>query len=121
DAVTFGYVGPAGLISGVNFTPAKPGEYLIIYGISFGATNPAFDPGVPPTGIGATSTPVTVTLGGNTLPAANILYAGVSPGTAGLYQLNIQVPTGLADGDYPLVLTVAGASTPGGGYITIKN
>src|ERR1035437_5518501 len=37
--------------------------------------------------------------------AANVLYAGVSPGTAGLYQLNIRVPAGLTDGDLSDQLT----------------
>ena len=35
DAVTGAYIGAAGLISGVTFTPAKPGEILTIYGVSF--------------------------------------------------------------------------------------
>ena len=53
--------------------------------------------------------------------AASVLYAGVSPGTAGLYQLNIRVPAGLADGDYPISLRLGGFVTPSGGYITVKN
>ena len=53
--------------------------------------------------------------------AANVLYAGISPRTAGLYQLNIRVPDGLADGDYPISLRLGGFVTPSGGYITVKN
>ena len=53
--------------------------------------------------------------------AANVLYAGVSPGIAGLYQSNIRVPDGLADGDYPISLRLGGFVTPSGGYITVKN
>jgi uncharacterized protein (TIGR03437 family) len=53
--------------------------------------------------------------------AANVLYAGVSPGTAGLYQLNMRVPAGLADGDYPISLRLGGFVTPSGGYFTVKN
>src|ERR1035437_1752537 len=53
--------------------------------------------------------------------AANVVYAGVSPGTAGLYQSNIRVSAGLADGYYPISLRLGGFVTPSGGYITVKN
>jgi uncharacterized protein (TIGR03437 family) len=120
NAVTGAYVGAAGLIPGVVFTPASPGDYLTIYGISFGATNPAVAPGAAP----PASAPVanaSVTLGTNPLPSANLIYVGVSPGTAGLYQVNIQVPAGLADGDYPITLNLGSFSTPTGAYLTVKN
>ena len=99
NAVTGAYVGAAGLIPGVSFTPAKPGDYLTIYGISFGATNPAVAPGAAPSAIAPVAN-ATVTFGTSPLPSANLIYVGVSPGTAGLYQVNIQVPAGLADRDY---------------------
>ena len=121
NSVTGAYVGASGWISGLTFVPAKPGDYLTIYGISFGPTNPNVAPGVASGAIASvTNTPVSVTLGTNNLPSANLLYAGVSPGTAGLYQLNIQVPS-LPDGDYPIVLTMGAFSTPVGPYLSIKN
>ncbi len=118
NAVTGDYVGATGLIPGVTFVPAKPGDYLTIYGVSFGATNPAVAPGVAPSAIAPVAN-ATLTLG--TLPAAAPLYVGVSPGTAGLYQVNIQVPAGLADGNYPLTLNIGTFSTPVGAYLTVKN
>ncbi len=121
NSVSGAYVGAAGLITGLTFVPAKPGDYLTIYGISFGPTQPAVAPGVASAAIApVTNTPVSVTLGATSLAAANILYAGVSPGTAGLYQLNIQVPS-LPDGDYPIVLTMGSFSTPAGPYLSVKN
>jgi uncharacterized protein (TIGR03437 family) len=120
NAVTGAYVGAAGLIPGVSFAPAKPGDYLTIYGISFGATNPAVAPGAAPSAIAPVAN-ATVTFGTSPLPAANLIYVGVSPGTAGLYQVNIQVPAGLADGDYPLTLNLGSFSTPMGAYLTVKN
>ncbi|MEK7753992.1 MAG: hypothetical protein AAB654_18865, partial [Acidobacteriota bacterium] len=42
NAVTGIYVGPSGLIAGGNFVPAKPGDYVTIFGSGFGATNPLF-------------------------------------------------------------------------------
>ena len=121
DSVTGAYIGAAGLIPGAIFTPAKPGEILTIYGVSFGPTNPAAVPGTPPTGAAQSIYTAAVTLGTVNLDPSAIFYAGVSPGTAGLYQLNIQVPASLADGDYPLVLTLGSFTTPAGGFITVKN
>jgi uncharacterized protein (TIGR03437 family) len=40
NSVTGGYVGATGLIPGLTFAPAKPGDYLTIYAISFGPTTP---------------------------------------------------------------------------------
>jgi uncharacterized protein (TIGR03437 family) len=120
DAITLANIGATGLISGVTFTPAKPGELVTIYGTSFGPTNPAVAPGsLPPGAASTTNTPV-VTVGTVTLNSSDVLYAGVSPCCAGLYQLNIKVPA-LADGDYPVTLSLGSFTTPAGGYLTVKN
>jgi uncharacterized protein (TIGR03437 family) len=121
NAVTGAYVGATGLIAGVNFVPAKPGDYLTIYGVSFGATNPAIPPGAASASIASVTNTPSAMLGATALTTANLLYVGVSPGTAGLYQVNIQVPAGLADGDYPLALTLGTFATPAGAYLTIQN
>ena len=40
---------------------------------------------------------------------ADILFAGLTPGFTGLYQINLRVPEGAPAGaDVPLVITVAG-------------
>ena len=121
DALTGEYIGAAGLIPGLTFRPAKPGDYLIVYGISFGPTSPAVAPGAAASGTAATTNAPSVTFGTANLSAASVLYAGLSPGTAGLYQLNIQVPANLADGDYPVTLALGGFSTPAGRFVTVKN
>jgi len=121
NALTGAYIGAVGLISGLTFVPAKPGDILTIYGVSFGPTNPAAVPGTPPTGAAQSIYTPSVELGTLNLNPTDILYAGVSPGSAGLYQLNIRVPTPLPDGDYPLVLTLGTFATPSGGFLTVKN
>ena len=120
NAATGSYVGAAGLIPGANFTPARPGDVLTIYCISLGPTNPAVPAGMPSTGAAQVTAAATVKIGSTTLDPASVLYVGASPGTAGLYQLNITVPA-LADGDYPLILTLDRYSTPASGFITVKN
>lgn len=118
--MTGGYVGAAGLISGATFTPAKPGDYLTLFATGFGATNPAFAPGVLPSGTAPVTAPVSITFGGVTLSQSDILYVGLSQ-FAGLYQVNIQVPAGVADGNQPLVITVAGVASPADAYITVHS
>jgi uncharacterized protein (TIGR03437 family) len=58
-----------------------------------------------------------LTLGGK--PVA-VSYAGLSPDSAGLYQINFTVPSGLAAGNQPLVLTVDGISSPAQAYIAVS-
>jgi uncharacterized protein (TIGR03437 family) len=66
------------------------------------------------------SAPVSVTFGGVTLDLSDILYVGLSQ-YAGLYQVNIQVPSGVPDGNQPLVITVGGVASPGDAFITVQN
>jgi len=55
---------------------------------------------------------VTVTIGGVAAPAPS--FHGLTPGLAGLYQVNVAVPAGTATGDaVPVVLSVAGQTSPG--------
>jgi uncharacterized protein (TIGR03437 family) len=54
--------------------------------------------------------PVTVTIEGI---QANVFFAGLAPGFAGLYQVNVIVPPGLkASSGAPLILSTAGQSSP---------
>jgi uncharacterized protein (TIGR03437 family) len=50
---------------------------------------------------------LSVTLNGSSIPAV-----GVISQYAGDYQINVTIPASLADGDYPLVATVNGVSSP---------
>jgi uncharacterized protein (TIGR03437 family) len=56
-----------------------------------------------------TANPVTLTIGG---VAVTPLYAGVTAGFAGLYQVNAVVPSGVSGDAVPVVLTVAGQTSP---------
>jgi uncharacterized protein (TIGR03437 family) len=120
NAVTGAYIGAPGLIGGGHFTPAKTGDYLTLFATGFGATKPAFAPGMLPSGIASVTAPCTITFGGVTLTPADILYVGVSQ-FAGLYQVNLRVPDGVADGDQPLVITVGGVASPPNAFITVQS
>src|ERR1035437_5527471 len=120
NATTGDPVGLPDLVPGIAFSPARPGDILTIYGVSFGATSPSYSPGQLPGGQGTVVGTPAVRLGSTFLDPSNIVYAGVSPGTAGLYQLSIRVPN-LADGTYPLVFSLGIFTTPSSGYITVRN
>jgi uncharacterized protein (TIGR03437 family) len=95
----------------------KPGATIETYGTGFGPTNPAYPEGqiltqAYPLPTGA----VTVKVGGVN---AQVVWAGLT--YAGVYQINIVVPS-LPDGDYAVVATIAGYSSPDAkAYLTIKN
>jgi uncharacterized protein (TIGR03437 family) len=40
-----------------------------------------------------------------------VLFAGLSPGSVGLYQMDVQIPAGVASGSVPLVVTQGGAAS----------
>lgn len=79
--------------------PAQPGEVIVVYGTGFGKTNPSQKNGVVP----ASAAPILmlnqlqVLLDGQALPPQNILYAGITPGYPGLYQVNVLLPDNLSD------------------------
>jgi uncharacterized protein (TIGR03437 family) len=119
NAVTGTFVGASGLLPGVSFAPAKPGDVLTLFGTGLGATDPAFGAGELPNGPAQVTGPVSISFAGVTLAPSDILYVGVSQ-NAGLYQVNLRVPDGVADGDQSLVIALGGASSPAGGFITVS-
>jgi uncharacterized protein (TIGR03437 family) len=98
---------------------AKPGDVLILWGTGFGPTNPVVASGVqvPADNKQYNCSPVTVKIGS---ADAQVFGCALSPGYAGLYQVAIQVPGSMADGDYPLKATVSGVTSPDGVILSIK-
>lgn len=100
--------------------PAHPGDYLQIYATGLGKATPNGDPGgavlpsgqvAPASGSPLYVTVVTpaVTIGG--LPAT-VIFSGVAPGYAGLYQVDVQIPSGVAPGDdVPLAISSSAGAT----------
>jgi uncharacterized protein (TIGR03437 family) len=107
-------------VAAVGASGTKPGDYVTIYGTGFGATSPLFFAGDLPDRAAAVTALVSVTLGGRPLAESDILYAGVTPGFAGLYQLNIRIPADAPDGDLPLAVSIGGVPSPDGAYLTVK-
>jgi uncharacterized protein (TIGR03437 family) len=95
-----------GAVAGPS-APAKPGEVVVVYCTGLGAVNPPVQAGVAAslTTLSSTVNAVTASVGG--MPAT-VLFAGVTPGSSGLYQVNLVVPAGLADNDTTALVLSAG-------------
>jgi uncharacterized protein (TIGR03437 family) len=108
-----------GTFSGLTTVPAKPGDTIILWGSGFGPTTPPTPTGevIPSGTVYHTANAVTVTVGG---AAATVTSAVMTPGYAGLYEVAIQVPATLSDGDYPVIATVAGAQSPSSTLVTVQ-
>jgi uncharacterized protein (TIGR03437 family) len=110
-------VGPAGLFADVASTPAKFGEVIELYATGFGPTNPATPSGqlvTTPAPIADLSA-VTVLIGGM---RATVTWAGVT--MAGLWQMNVQVPSSWLDGDKTVIATIGGQQTQGQAYLSVQ-
>lgn len=92
--------------------PAQKGSVVVLFATGEGKTNP---PGVD--GLLANSptlpspvAPITVQIGGAN---ATLLYAGAAPGeTAGVLQVNVQIPANTPSGPVPVVLQAGTALSP---------
>jgi uncharacterized protein (TIGR03437 family) len=85
--------------------PAKAGETVLIYCTGLGFVSPLPTDGVAATGQ-KTMELAAVTIGGVTAPVS---FSGLAPGFVGLYQVNAQVPAGLAATNQPVIITISGA------------
>ena len=90
--------------------PAKPGQYVTIYLVGLGATDPPVAAGAssPADGLAHPLIAPTLNLNGNTVP---IEFAGLTPGSVGLYQINFQVPADTPDGDLTLIVSQGGVDS----------
>jgi uncharacterized protein (TIGR03437 family) len=96
------------LISQSN--PAKRGQAIVIYANGLGpVTNQPLSgdpsPGAP--NLATTATP-TVTIGGRN---AQVLFSGLTPGSVGLYQVNVEVPSNAPTGPQPIVVSIGGVDS----------
>jgi uncharacterized protein (TIGR03437 family) len=115
----YSYAVKNGTFTGLTTVPAAPGDVIILWGTGFGPTSPAVPAGIetPSATIYNTATLVSVKVGSQNV---TVYGAALAPGFAGLYQVAIQIPAGLANGDYPVVAAINGVSSPATTLITIQ-
>jgi uncharacterized protein (TIGR03437 family) len=99
--------------------PAHPGDTIVIYITGLGRTSPNPAPGEIPTYAAQIVTPsaLKVTFGTMAIDPSLIKYAGLTPGSGGLYQINVFVPQGV--GTDPEI-KVVGNTTSGGLKLPIR-
>ena len=108
-------LGPTGNSLGYPTVAAKAGDFVELFGVGFGPTNPVVPPGQAFSGAAATTNSVVLLINNTNVTPS---FAGLSG--AGLYQINLTVPPGLGTGDVPLVATVGGTHTPSGFLISLQ-
>lgn len=86
-------------------SPALPGETLVIYAVGLGPVNAAVSAGHPAPGPLPVRHRTEVELGPLLLTPS---FAGLAPGFAGVYQIQLETPRGLQPGSYRLRVITAG-------------
>jgi uncharacterized protein (TIGR03437 family) len=102
---------PAGSIPGADTRAVTTGDVIEVYGTGFGTVTPTIASGAAASGtnLSRTTRVVTATVGG---VSANVIFSGLAPGVAGLYQINVTIPAGVPRGNaVPVVLTVGGVQS----------
>ncbi len=116
DGGLYDLIGPTGNSLGYSTVAAKPGDSVVLFGVGFGPTTPAVVPGQAFAGAAGTNSPVSLTINGVSITPS---FAGLSG--AGLYQINVTIPSGMGAGDFPLLASVGGVQTQAGVLISLRN
>jgi uncharacterized protein (TIGR03437 family) len=91
--------------------PAVRGDFVVIYCSGLGGITSSLESGTaaPSSPLDQTTSPASVTIGGI---GAQVSFSGLTPGSAGLYQINATVPlTAPVGSQVPLVVGVAGRTS----------
>jgi uncharacterized protein (TIGR03437 family) len=108
-----------GTFPGTTTVAAKPGDVIILWGTGFGPTKPVAPPGaaVPSNATYSTTTLPTVTIDNI---SAMVYGAALAPGFAGLYQVAIQVPASIPNGNWPIQASIGGVQSPAGVLLSVQ-
>ncbi len=98
-------------------SPAKPNETILLFGTALGNVQPGQVSGEAAGAGSLVTANVTVTIAGR---SATTSFAGLAPGYAGLYQINVTVPADAPSGDDPVIVTADGISSAQGVVIPVS-
>jgi uncharacterized protein (TIGR03437 family) len=96
-----------GSLATVSAPKVRPGDTVTLYGIGFGSVAPNLAAGEIVRNANAVVLPLQVYFGDT---AATVTYAGLAPGTLGLYQINVVVPAVAASDTIPLRFKLNGTA-----------
>lgn len=124
DPAVFGYALPGdpssqgAIVNALSYvvadpsTPVTAGDVLAIFCTGLGMVDQTILDGAaaPSSPLAHTVATATVTIGGQNAPVS---FAGLSPGFAGLYQIDAAVPSGVTPGSaVPVVVSIGGMTSP---------
>ena len=101
-------VAAVGALAGAASRPATAGDYLTLYATGLGQTTPPYPVGQVISGAYPIADLSQVQVLFGTRPA-KVLWAGMT--FAGVFQINVQVPDGIAAGEAPVVLKIGSQSS----------
>ena len=112
---------PDGTLTGIPGHPMGAGDKVTIYAIGLGQTTPVVPSGAAsPSNPAAVVPPTQVCFGEHTpfaVPSwicTHASFAGLTPGFAGLYQINLTVPAGVPPGGNSIFFVVGNSSSSAG-------
>ncbi len=115
------YVLPVGAIAGVRSRPAVAGDTITFFGIGFGDVVPYFPAGQIIGKQNALAQPFTMTFAsGGQQANGTVTYAGLSPGSVGLYQFNVVVPKLTVSGPVTMQISLGGTAVVGAYYVSLQ-
>ena len=108
-------LGPTGNSLGYATVAAKAGDSVELFGLGFGPTSPQVPSGQAPSAAASTANAVGLLINNVSVTPS---FAGLSG--AGLYQINLILPTGLGTGDVTLVASVNSLQTQSNVVISLQ-
>ena len=101
--------------------PARAGDFIVVYATGLGRTSPNPAPGQIPSFPGPilALSSLKVLLAGKPVDPVLIKYAGLTPGCAGLYQINLVVPEG-TPADAQIEVTAGGPPPAAGLKLAVR-
>jgi hypothetical protein len=103
---TYDILGPTGTKLGYHTVAARPGDIVELFAVGLGPTTPAVSAGKAFTGAAPVKHPISLFINNVSVTPT---FVGLS--SAGLYQINLNVPSGLGQGAVPIVVVAGGLQT----------
>ena len=113
---TYDFLGPTGNFFGYRTVAAKPGDTVELFGVGFGPTTPAVAAGAAFTGAAPVNNAINLYINNAIVTPS---FVGLS--SAGLYQINLTVPSGIGGGEVPIQAFAGGIQTQAKVLFSLQN